>query len=91
MGNAEARQADAKGRVTLGKEYANRMLLIEEREGEVVIRLARVVPEDEAWLYENEEAIGALRRGLKQARDRRFGAGPDLAAASELADQLQDD
>lgn len=33
-----------------------------------MIRLARVIPEREAWLYENGAALDAIRRALKQAR-----------------------
>jgi hypothetical protein len=50
--NAHARNVDSKGRLTLGEAFANRTVLVEERgEGEVLIRLARVIPEREAWLY----------------------------------------
>lgn len=90
-GEPVTRQVDSKGRITLGKAFANKIVLVEERDDEVVVRLGRVIPVSEAWLYENEKAIGAVRRGLGQARERRFGKGPDLAAARDVADQLQDD
>jgi hypothetical protein len=49
-------------------------------------------PEREAWLYDNKEALGAVRRGLEQARSRTFAKrAPDLGAAKALADQLLDD
>jgi hypothetical protein len=86
------RNTDSKGRITLGDSFANRTMLIEERGDEIVLRLARVIPEREAWLYENKEAMASLRRGLTQARAGKFARkGADLAAASKLADQLQDD
>lgn len=88
---AISRQADAKGRITLGARFANRILLVEERGDQVLVRLGRVVPESEAWLYENPKALGAVRRGLEQARARKFVDGPDLNAAAELADRLPDD
>jgi hypothetical protein len=39
---------------------------------EIVLPLARVIPEREAWLYDNKEAQDAVRRGLEQARSRTF-------------------
>lgn len=86
------KKADSKGRITLGESFANRIVLMETRGDEVVLRLARVIPEGEAWLYENEKALASVRRGLKQAEAREFAKkGPDLADAAKLAAQLQDD
>jgi hypothetical protein len=46
---AWSRNVDAKGRLTLGEAFANRTVIVEEHgEGEVLVRLARVVPESEA-------------------------------------------
>ena len=87
---AQAKNVDAKGRLTLGEAFANRTVIVEEHgEGEVLVRLARVIPQREAWLYENDVALAAVRRGLQQARGRKFAKKPDLEAAAELADQLQ--
>lgn len=86
------RDIDAKGRVTLGPSFANRTVLVEEREDEIVLKFARVIPEREAWLYDNKGALASVRRGLRQAKAGNFAKkGPDLKAAAELADQLQDD
>lgn len=82
---------DSKGRVTLGKHFANRTALVRYiSKNEVVVKLARVIPEDEAWLYENEEALTAVQRGLSQAASGRFAKPPDLDADSKLADQIED-
>ena len=87
-----AKNVDSKGRLTLGESFANRTVIVEEHgDGEVLIRLARVIPEREAWLYDNEEALAAVRRGLKQARGGKFAKEPDLEASAELAEQLQDE
>lgn len=84
------RQADSKGRLTLGPKFANRILLVEERGDEILVRLGRVVPESEAWLYENPKALDSVRRGLEQARSRKFapGKGPDLKSAAKLGDSI---
>lgn len=86
------REIDSKGRITLGAAFANRTVIVEERENEIVLKLARVIPEREAWLYENEEALAAVRRGLNQARTGKLARKrPDLKAAAELAKSLRDD
>ncbi len=86
------KQTDSKGRITLGEAFKNRTMLMEKHGDEIVLRLARVIPEAEGWLYENEKALAAVRRGLKQAKAGAFAeGGPDLAAARELAARLADE
>jgi hypothetical protein len=86
------KHVDSKGRLTLGEEFANATVLVEPHgDGEVIVKRARVIPAREAWLYENKAALASVRRGLKQAAERHFVSGPDLKAAAELAEQLQDD
>lgn len=86
------KNADSKGRVTVGDRFANRAVIVEQRrEDEVVVRLARVIPEREAWLYENLEASASVRRGLDQARKGEVAKNPpDMKAAVKLAAQLED-
>jgi hypothetical protein len=88
---ATTKTADSKGRVVLGGEFANRPLIVEQvSETEVLITMARVIPEHEAWLYENHHALAAVRRGLAQARARKLVEAPDLDADGKLAAKLQD-
>ena len=55
--------------MTLGGHFANRAVIVVHRsDDEVIVRLARVIPEREAWLYENPKALASVRRGLDQAR-----------------------
>jgi hypothetical protein len=86
------KNVDSKGRLTLGDVFANHTVLVEQHgEGEVLVKLARVIPAREAWLYENAEALTAVRRGLKQAAEGRLTRkGPDLTRAAALARQLKD-
>ena len=83
---------DAKGRVTLGSHFANRAVIVERQGADAaVVRFARVIPEREAWLYENPKALTALRRGLDQARNGHVAKSPpDLKTAAKLAAQLED-
>jgi hypothetical protein len=87
----QTKNTDSKGRLTLGEAFANRTVIVEERGSELVIHLARVIPEGEAWLYDNPAALSAVRRGLKQARSRQLSDGPDLAKAAKMAEKLGDD
>lgn len=88
----QTRTADSKGRITLGERFANRAVIIQEVDDtEVRITLARIIPEREAWLYENHVAGEAVGRGLQQAKQRRFAKGPDLAADAKLADRIEDE
>jgi len=85
------KSTDSKGRVTLGGHFANRAVIVEHRgDDEVIVRLARVIPEREAWLYDNPKALASVRRGLDQARKGNVTKKPpDLTAAAKLADQLE--
>jgi len=84
--------ADSKGRISLGKKFANKTFIIEQfGEMEMKLELACVIPERERWLYDNPEAKAAVLRGLRQARERDFSESPpDLDADGALADQLED-
>ncbi len=83
--------ADSKGRVTLGANFENRFVIVDyHSDGEVIIRLARVLPERESWLYENPRALASVRRGLNQARKGSFAKNsPGLKKAVKLAARLE--
>ena len=82
---------DAKGRLMLGNQFAGRMVLIDDSDSErIVITPAVAIPEREAWLYKNEEALRLVRKGLENARARRFCEPPDLDADAALADSIED-
>ena len=56
------------GQISLGKEFAGRQVLVEEREpGVWLIRTAKVIPESEAWLHQ-PKAGKDLRRALAWAQ-----------------------
>ena len=47
----------ANGQISLGKRYAGRQVLIEEREpGVWMVRTATVIPDNERWLHEPRAA-----------------------------------
>ena len=80
------KNVDSKGRIALGSAFANSTVLIEEGEGgELIIKRASVIPEREAWLYNNKNALASVRRGLSEAAEGKFAKGPDLKASGKLA------
>lgn len=87
----ETKQADDRGRISLGKSFANRTFLVESSGDRIVISLARVVPEREAWLYENERALKMVQEGLSQARKRQHAKPPDMEKARRFADSIPDE
>ncbi len=89
----QAKSTDSKGRVTLGRHFANRTVLVSHvSENEVVVKLARVIPEDEIWLHQNREAMDSVQRGLEQARRGQLAkSSPDLNADAEFASSIPDD
>jgi len=82
---------DSKGRVVLGGRFANRSVIVEKiSDTEILVKLARVIPEDEAWLYENPVALKAVRKGLAEARAGKIGTGPALDSDVKFVDALED-
>jgi hypothetical protein len=92
MSSALTKSTDAKGRVTLGQRFANRVVLVKNvSETEVLIELATVVPDRELWLHKNKAARISVQRGLRQARDKKFVTHPpDLVKDAKLAKRLSD-
>lgn len=71
----------ANGQISLGKQYAGRQVLVEEREAGVwLIRTATVVPDNEQWLRE-DSALRDLRRALDWAQAH---AATDVGVADVL-------
>ncbi|MCS5707982.1 hypothetical protein CC99x_003600 [Candidatus Berkiella cookevillensis] len=67
---------DASGRLCLGKEFANKMFSLNVKEGNIELIPVQVIPEKEAWLYKNQDALTAVRQGLEQAKQ---GKGQPLS------------
>ena len=88
----QTRNLDRKGRLTLGPRFANRTVLVRQvSDDELVVTLARVIPDREAWLYDNPEAKDSVGKGLAQAKARQFSkTPPNLSADAALARKLSD-
>jgi len=60
----------AHGQISLGKQFAGRQVLVEEREpGVWMVRTATVIPDNERWLHE-PQAAADLRSALAWAADK---------------------
>ncbi len=69
----------ASGQILLGKQFAGRQVLLEEREpGVWLVRLAVVIPDNEMWLHQ-PQAAGDLQRAMDWAANQPAQAA-DLAA-----------
>ncbi len=87
----QARMVDNKGRLNLGPQYAGREVIVRERnDNSLVVEMARTIPEREAWLYDDPEALTSVRRGLEQVAHGDYSPGPDLDATGALANQYAD-
>ena len=71
------KQLDSKDRISLGgklkKMIGNDMALdgfqvFVGKDGDILLRPSVSVPVNEAWIYKNPEVIGALRKGLEDAK-----------------------
>ncbi len=84
-------KVDSKGRVSLGKAFANSLVIIRSQNEDVVeIVRAEAIPAREAWLYKNPQAYESVRRGLEQAARGELVEGPDLEAGAKLADEIEE-
>lgn len=68
---------DSAGRLCLGKQFANKNFIFKLNEhGSIDLTPVKIIPEREAWLYENKTALNAVNKGLKQAKQ---GKGKPLS------------
>ena len=79
---------DSKGRITLGQDFVNQTVVIDDSNpNQLVIRKMVLIPAEEAWLYKNRAAITSLRKGLDQASKMQFSdSPPDVDSDAEEAE-----
>ena len=69
------------GQISLGKQFAGRQVLVEEREpGVWLVRTASVVPDNERWLHEPQ-----ARLELERALDLAEGTPPQESGPAAAA------
>ncbi|KAF0164461.1 MAG: hypothetical protein FD157_2068 [Rhodocyclaceae bacterium] len=75
----------ANGQISLGKQFAGRQVLVEEREpGVWLVRTATVVPDNERWLHE-PQAAAQLQEALNWAQ----GNPPTDRKAAAVLEKLR--
>jgi len=65
-------QADSKGRIVLGAEYAGVLFLKMEKDGVIALEKAAIIPERELWLHKNKEAKKSVLKGIEQAKQKKI-------------------
>lgn len=86
-----AKKVDSKGRLLLSEDLAGTTVIVEKRSnGEYVIKPAVVIPANEKWLFDNEEALASVMLGLKQARDGQFVEKPSFSKKKSWKNELAD-
>jgi hypothetical protein len=89
---AEPKKLDQKGRLSLGKDYAGRLVTVRQTaEGVWQVVLSVAVPAPEAWLHQNPEALASVMRGMKQAAEGQSAPGPELDAARAFLDTIEEE
>jgi hypothetical protein len=84
---ATVKTIGSNGQVSLGKQFAGRQVLVEEREpGVWLIRTAHVIPDNERWLHQ-PAALEDLKRGLDWAA----ANPPDASNADALLERWHDE
>jgi hypothetical protein len=62
-------KADARGRITVGNEVSEKQFrVLMNGEGQILLDPVVVIPEREAWLLNNPQAVMAIHRGVEQSR-----------------------
>ena len=74
----QTKSLDSKNRITIGggitrligtQINAEAYQIFVGRNGDILLRPAVSVPSNEAWVYQNPEVIGKVRKGLQEARE----------------------
>jgi hypothetical protein len=68
---SEFAQPDAKKRLSLGEALsgATAYNIYRNPLGQIVLDPVKAVPASEMWLYENEEALASVKRGLRESAE----------------------
>jgi len=79
----EGLQPDSCGRISLGTEVkAKTYRVLTNDLGQILLDPVMEIPEREAWLFNNSEALAALKQGLQESAE---GLGVSLGSFAEYA------
>ena len=88
----QTKPLDSKYRITLGNKLtmligkrmnAEAYQIFVGRNGDILLRPSVSIPSNEAWVYQNPEVIGKLRKGLQEAREGKTERVEDLESFLE--------
>ena len=83
--------ADSRGRINLGKEFANKTFLSEKTgKTEMKLELAAVIPEKELWFYRDPEAQKAVFGAIERVGAGEFAESPPSLEEEPWERQLKD-
>jgi len=84
--------SDEKGRLLLGKEFANTPFLIEKQaNGEIVLKPSVTIPVNEGWLLKNANALDLVALGISNARAKKFVPSPMNENDESWLSQIDDE
>jgi hypothetical protein len=84
-------QADERGRISLGAQCGNKHYrVLVKSSGEILLVPMAMIPEKEAWVFQNAEARASLERGLSQARDGKLST-VSIPSYEKFADSIPDE
>ena len=87
--HATVKVVGSNGQISLGKQFAGRQVLVEEREpGVWMIRTATVIPDTDRWLHE-PGAAGDLRTALSWAAANRATDDNTEVLMKRLSDGIE--
>ena len=76
--------SDAKGRVVLGPQHANKMFRVSEQpDGNLLLEPLVAIHEREIWFYKNPEVQAMVQKGIRQSK---AGRGKYLGSFAEFAE-----
>ena len=84
----ELKKPDSAGRITIGKEYKDKLFAIQRQpNGDILLSPVVVRHEREVWLYDNKEAMESVLRGIEQSGR---GETHDLGSFAQYAEDDED-
>ena len=88
----QTKTADSRGRISLGKEFANKTFVFERTgEKEMKLELAAVIPERELWLYKNPHARDAVLEAVERLKAGELSVSPpDIDEEAPWMEELED-
>ncbi len=87
MSTFTIRTVDGRGRINVGSKFLRQQMIVLEVEDGYKLTAAKTVPVNEAWLYEDPEALAGVMKGLAQAKAREFVEPPDIEDDTKLVDE----